>query len=432
MQTSVNSTSLERHIDLAVPVELFNREVGKRLQKLSRTVKLHGFRPGKVPLRVVAQQFGREVEQEVLEEELKARFADAIRDKELKVAGYPRFESKERAEASEELLFDAKFEVYPEISLGDLGGVSIERPVFEVGEAEIERTIENLRKQRAVFEPVDRAVESGDKVDLDYEGKIDGFAFDGGAAKGLVVVLGQGTMVEGFESAVIGMKAGETKSAEVTFPEDYHGKEVAGKTAVFEIVLNRVEAPRMPEFDAEFARNLGVDSGDVEEVRKEIAENLGREVKRRIRARTKDHVMQALLDTSSLELPNSLVEMESYRLMEMAKQDFESRGMNVKNMPFSPDFFREQAQKRVRLGLILAELVKEHELHAKPEQVRAIVEDFAQSYEHPEEFVNWHYAEPSRLADAESLALEDNVVSWALGVAKVEDKSLTFDELMGI
>ena len=429
MQMSENSSSLERRIDVAVPVAKFNQEVEKRLQKLAHTVKLHGFRPGKVPLKVVAQQFGPQVRQEVLESELETRFVDAIKDKSLKVAGFPKFEAKKGEEGAENLVFGAVFEIYPEVALGDISGAKITRPVFEVTAADVDRTLETLRKQRAVFEPVDRAAESGDKVDIDFSGKIDGEAFEGGTAKGVVVMLGEGKMIAGFESAVIGMKPGETKSAKVTFPKDYHGKEIVGKKAVFEITLNRLEAPKLPEFDAEFAKSLGVETGDMEEVRAEIEANLKREVKRRIQAKLKDQVMQALLDSTKIELPKSLVEMEKYRLIDQARQDLEARGM--KDMPMPEDMFDEQAKRRVNLGLILAELVKARELHAKPEQIRAVIEEFAENYEHPEEVVRWHYAEPSRLNDAESFALEENVVSWALGSAKVEDKAVTFEELMG-
>lgn len=431
MQMSENSSSLERHVDVTVPVVLFNQEVTKRLQRLARTVKLHGFRPGKVPLKVVEQQFGPQVQQEVLEDELKTRFGSLIKEKSLKVAGYPRFEAKNEGDGAEDLVFGATFEIYPEVVLGDLSTASITRPVFEVGSDDVDRTIETLRMQRAIFEPVERAVEKGDKVDIDYEGKIDGLAFDGGAARGLEVVLGQGAMIAGFESAIIGMKPGETKAAEVTFPEDYHGKDVAGKQAIFEITLNRIESPRLPELDSEFARSLGVDSGDLGEVRAEIEANLKREVKRRIQARLKDQVMQSLLDSTKIELPRALVEMEAYRLADQARQDLEARGLKTKDMPISREIFEEQAQRRVNLGLILSELVKARELHAKPEQIRAVIEDLSQSYEHPEEVVKWHYADPARLNDAESLVLEDNVVAWALGMAKVEDKSVTFDELMG-
>ncbi|MBY0578904.1 MAG: trigger factor [Burkholderiales bacterium] len=426
---SENSSSLERRIDVTVPVALFNQEVSKRLQRLARTVKLHGFRPGKVPLKVVAQQFGPQVQQEVLEDELKSRFGDAVKEQSLKVAGYPKFEAK--GEGAENLTFGATFEIYPEVVLGDLSAASITRPVFEAGSADVDRTIETLRKQRAVFEPAEHAAEQGDKADIDYVGKMDGVAFEGGTGKGVEIVLGQGNMVAGFESAIIGMNPGETKSVEIVFPEDYHGREVAGKQAVFDITLNRLESPRLPDLDAEFARSLGVESGDMDEVRAEVEGNLKREAKRRIQARLKNQVMQVLLDSTKIDLPRSLVEMEVYRLVEQAKQDFEARGLATKDMQIPLEMFDEQAKRRVSLGLILSELVKTHGLHAKAEQVRALIEDMAQSYEHPEEVVKWHYAEPSRLNDAESLALEDNVVEWVLGVVKVEDKALTFEELMG-
>lgn len=425
MQMSENS--LERRIDVMVPVAQFNQEVTKRLQKLAHTVKLHGFRPGKVPLKVVTQQFGPQVRQEVLESELETRFGHVVREQSLKVAGFPRFEAKNEGE--DNLVFGATFEVYPEVVLGDISAAGISRPVYEVSGADVDRTVETLRKQRGVFEPVDRPAESGDKVDIDFVGKIGGEAFEGGTAQGVEVVLGQGNMIPGFEDGIIGMKAGETKSAEVTFPEDYPGKEVAGKAAVFDITLNRVEGLQLPEVDEDFARSLGVESGDMATVRAEIEDNLKREVKRRIQSRLKDQVMQALLDATRIELPRSLVEMEKSRLFGQARQDLEARGM--KDMPIPQEMFEEQASRRVNLGLILSELVKTHELHAKPEQIRAVIEEFAENYEHPEEVVRWHYADPSRLNDAESLALEENVVAWALARVKVEDKPVTFEELMG-
>lgn len=429
MQTNENSSPLERRIDVMVPVAQFNQEVTKRLQKLAHTVKLHGFRPGKVPLKVVAQQYGTQVRQEVLESELETRFGNAVREQSLKVAGFPKFEAKEE-DGAENLVFGATFEVYPEVVLGDISGATIIRPVFEVGAEDVDRTLETLRKQRGIFEPVDRAAMVGDKVDIDFVGKIDAEPFDGGTARGFEVVLGQGSMLEAFETAIIGMKCGETKSAEVSFPENYQGREVAGKQAVFEIVLNRVEALKLPELDAEFARSLGVESGDLAEVRAEIEGNLKREVKRRIQVKLKDQVMQALLESTRIALPRSLVEMEKHRLADQARRDLESRGMKG-GFPVAPEMFEEQASRRVSLGLILTELVKARGLHAKPEQIRAIIEEVAENYEDPDEVVRWHYAETSRLADAESFALEDNVVAWALTCAKTEDKPATFEELMG-
>ena len=427
MQMSENS--LERRIDVTVPVAQFNQEVMKRLQKLAHTVKLHGFRPGKVPLKVVAQQFGPQVRQEVLEKELETRFGHAVREQSLTVAGFPRFEAKNEGE--EALVFGATFEIYPEVALGDISPASIMRPIYEVTAADVDRTLETLRKQRGNFAPVDRAAMNGDQVDIDFTGKIDNEPFEGGTAKGVAVVLGEGGMIAGFESAIVGMKAGETKSAEVDFPEDYHGREVAGKKAVFEITVNRVEGLELPELDEAFAKSLGIEDGNMDEVRSEIEANLKREVKRRIQQRLKDQVMQALLDSTRIELPRSLVEMEKHRLADHARQDLEARGLKTKDIPIPTDMFEEQANRRVTLGLILSELVKRHELHAKPEQIRAAVEEFAQNYEHPEEVVKWHYAEPSRLNQAESFALEENVVAWALAQARVEDKSVTFEELMG-
>ena len=427
MQMSENS--LQRRIDVKVPVAQFNQEVTKRLQKLAHTVKLHGFRPGKVPLKVVAQQFGSQVRQEVLEKELEARFGNAVREQSLRVAGFPRFEAKNEGE--DDLVFDATFEVYPEVNLGDISSANIVRPVYEVGAADVDRTLETLRKQRGVFEPADRAAESGDKVDIDFIGRIDNEPFEGGTAKGVGVVLGEGRMLAGFESAIVGMKAGETRSAEVDFPENYHGRDVAGKKAVFEITVNRVEGLALPDLDEEFARSLGVEDGSMDEVRREVEDNLKREVKRRIQLKLKDQVMQALLDSTRIELPRSLVEMEKHRLADQARQDLEARGVKAKDMPIPREVFDEQANRRVALGLILSELVKTHELHAKPEQIRAVIDEFAENYEHPEEVVKWHYAEPSRLNQAESFALEENVVAWALNSAKVEDKAFTFEELMG-
>ncbi|HQT26310.1 MAG TPA: trigger factor, partial [Burkholderiales bacterium] len=417
-------------IDVTVPVALYNQEVTKRLQRLAHTVKLHGFRPGKVPFKVVAQQFGPQVRQEVLESELEARFGNAVREQSLKVAGFPKFEPK--SEGEENLVFGATFEIYPEVAIGDISSANIVRPIYEVDASDIDRTIETLRKQRGIFEPADRAAQAGDKVDIDFIGRMDDEAFEGGTAKGVEVILGQGNMISGFEDAILGMKAGETKSAEVTFPDDYHGKDVAGKKAVFDITLNRVEGLKLPEIDEDFAKSLGIENGDMEAVRAEIEANLKREVKRRIQSRMKDQVMQVLLDSTKIELPRSLVEMEKHRLAEQARQDLEARGMKTKDMPIPREMFEEQANRRVGLGLILSELVKRHELHAKPDQIRAAIEEFAQNYEHPDDVVRWHYADASRLNDAESLVLEDNVVEWALSSAKVEDKPVTFEELMGI
>ena len=307
----------------------------------------------------------------------------------------------------------------------------VERPVLEVTDAEVDKTLEILRKQRIRYEAVDRAAAKEDRVVIDFLGKKDGEPFQGGQATDYPFVLGQGMMLADFETAVEGLKAGESKTFEMTFPEDYFAKELAGQKVSFEITVKKVSGPIMPEVDAEFAKTLGVADGDIAKMREEITGNLKREVKKRILGKVKDQVMEAIIKANPIDIPNALVEMEIHRLMENARNDMEQRGMKVKDFPIQPEWFAEQAKRRVTLGLVLAELVKEKELQAKPEQVKAIVEEAAESYEHPEEVVRWYYAQPQRLQELEGVAIEDNVVSYVLSVAKVTDKAVAFDELMG-
>jgi trigger factor len=422
--------ALERRLDVSIPQEKIRTEVENRLKRLARTAKIHGFRPGKVPLKIVQQQYGPQVRQEVIGDELKRNFGEAVREKNLRVAGYPRFEPKNIEENASEFEFSATFEVYPDVVLGDLASIRIERPQVNVTEADVSRTIETLRKQRIRYEPVDRAAAKDDQVVIDFRGTIDGQEFGGSKAENFALVLGEGRFLKDFEDPIVGMKAGESRTFEVAFPENYHGKEAAGKTAVFEVTLHEVRAPELPEVDGEFAKSLGIEDGDVGKLREEVRANLEREVSSRVRTRMKEQVMQSLLDTSKSEAPKALVEIERERLMDDARRDLATRGMG-KNMPLPQDLFDERARRRVNLGLILAEVVKRHGLQPKPEQVRTIVEDLAQSYENPAEVVKWHYAVPERLNEAESLALEENVVTWVLEKATVEDKSMTFDELMG-
>lgn len=432
MQTSLeNLGPLERRLNIAVPQGQIEAEIENRLKRLTHTVKLHGFRPGKVPYKIVAQHYGEQVRQEVLGDTLQKSFTETVKAQNLKVAGYPRFEAKSLGENAAQFEYSATFEVYPEVVLGDLTQVSIERPDTPVGDADIDKTIEILRKQRVRYEPAERPAANGDQLVINYRGKIDGAEFDGGKADNFTLVLGEGRMLAGFETPLAGMKAGETKRFELTFPEDYHGKEAAGKTAMFEVEVTRVAGPELPAVDAEFAKSLGIEDGDLGKMRAEIKANLEREVKRRIQAKVKEKVMAAVIDTSKLDLPKALVEMEIQRLMHGARRDLESRGIKMTDGTLPRNLFDEQANRRVTLGLILAELVKVHGLEAKPEQVRAMVEDFAQSYEHSAEVVKWYYAAPERLNEAEALALEENVVRWVLGQAEVVDKPTPFDELMG-
>lgn len=432
MQSNVEDLgALERRLNVSVPQENIETEVESRLKRLARTAKIHGFRPGKVPLKIVMQQYGPQVRQEVMGDVLQKNFSEAVREKKLRVAGYPRFEPKLMGENASEFEFSATFEVYPDVALGDLSGIRIEQPVIEVTGADVDKTLEVLRKQRVQYEPAERQALPGDRVNIDYRGMIDGMEFAGGKAENFTLVLGEGRLLKDFEEPLAGMSAGQSKAFEVTFPADYHGKDVAGKTAAFEVKLNGVEASRLPEVDAEFARSLGVVEGNIEKMRSEIQANLEREVSKRAKAKIKEQVMQALLDATKVQAPKALVELELERLMQDARHDLESRGMNAKNVPLPRDLFHERAQRRVSLGLILGELVKVHSLHTRPEQVRAVVEDLAQSYENPDEVVKWHYSSADRLSGAESAVLEDNVVTWVLEKAVIVDKPMTLDELMG-
>ena len=425
-------SALERRLSVTVPATEIDSEVENRLKRLSRTVKMHGFRPGKVPLKVVAQQYGPQVRQEVLGDAMQKTFGEAVRNQNLRVAGYPRFEPKPLAEGSAEFQYSATFEIYPEVVVGDIASAAIERPVLEVDAAEVDKTIEIMRKQRAAYTPVQRAAQTGDRATIDFRGTIEGAEFQGSSAKDQAVVLGEGRLLPEFESSVAGMKAGESKAFDVRFPDDYHGKEVAGKAARFEVTVKEVAEPHLPEVDAAFAKSLGVADGDLAKMRAEIRANLEREVKGKLKARVKDQVMQALLDTTRLDAPRSLVQMELQRMQAGARQELAARGLKVpEDAPLPMEMFEQQAQRRVSLGLILGEVVKAHELYPKPEQVRALVEEQAQSYERPEEVVKWFYADPERLREIESVTMEENVVTWALGVAKVTDKKVDFDELMG-
>ncbi|TCW30728.1 trigger factor [Gulbenkiania mobilis] len=432
MQVQLETLStLERRISITLPMAEIDAQVGERLKRVARNAKIQGFRPGKAPMKIVEMNYGAQVREEVLGEQVQQAFYKAVGEEKLRVAGYPRFEPVNNEGDKETFKFAATFEVYPEVKVGDLTGKDIEKPVAEVTEAEVDKTVDILRKQRTRYSRVEREAASGDRVIIDFKGTIDGVPFEGGSAENFPFVLGQGQMLADFETGVTGMKEGETKSVEVSFPEDYHGKEVAGKKAVFEITVKNVAEAQLPEVDADFAKMLGIADGDVEKMRAEIRKNVERESKRRLSARVKENVMQALLDVTEIELPKSLVQLEVGRLIEQARRDLESRGMKVQDMPFPPELFQQQAERRVALGLILSELVEANQLEAKPEQVKAMIEEFADSYEQPEEVVKWYYASPDRLEGPTSMVLEDNVVEFVLSKANVVEKPLAFDELMG-
>jgi len=431
MQTNQESTNaLERRIDLSISMDTVEAQVQARLKQLSRTVKMPGFRPGKVPLKMVEQTHGGQARSEAIGAAVEQAFGQKIQEEKLRIAGQPRIEPK--AGGSDGAMeFTAVFEVYPEITLGDLSERQIERPSLDVTDAEVDKTIDVLRKQRTTYEAADREAATDDRVVIDFTGRKDGEVFQGGEATDFPFVVGAGSMLKDFEEAVVGMKAGETKKFNMSFPEDYHATELAGKEVEFEITLKEVGAAKLPEVDEEFAKALGVADGDVTKMRAEVKANLEREVSHRLKARVKEQAMDALLDAHPIEVPRALVAREAEQMAGNARRDMEQRGMATKDLPISAEWFVEQAQRRVKLGLVLAELVKAKDLYAKPEQVRALVEDFAASYEDPKEVIDWYYSQPERMAQAEALVIEDNAVEWVLANAKTEDKTIDFDELMG-
>jgi len=432
MQSTLETLGqLERRLSVAVPLQQIEGEVDKRLSRLAKTVKLPGFRPGKVPLKMVAQQYGPQVRSDVISDAVQSSFDEAVREQNLRVAGYPRIEPKNGATPAEGLLeFSAVFEVYPDVAVGDVSDFSIERPQVEVTAADVDRTVEVLRRQRATFVPAGGGAEAGDRVKVDFTGTIDGVEFPGGQAKDFTINVGEGRMLPEFEAAVVGMRAGEAKSFSLTFPADYHGKDIAGKSASFTLTVNSVEHPVVPPLDSAFATAFGIKSGRVEDLREEIASNLKLELKRKLEAVVKGQAMKALREKSTLTLPKSLVDMEAVQLMRRMAGNLQQQGMKPEDIKLTPDLFRPQAEERVALGLILNELVRGENLQAKPEQVKAMVQEIAQTYEQPDAVVRWHYEKPERLNEFEAQAVEQNVVEWVLAKARVKDVPTSFEALM--
>ncbi|MDD3883338.1 MAG: trigger factor [Gallionella sp.] len=424
-------SALERRLNAVVDQQAIRSQVTGKLKNIGRTAKIAGFRPGKVPTKVLEQHYGAQAHQEALGDALQASFAAAVETHALKVAGYPQFEVKTADLNAPEVEYSATFEVYPEIALGDLTAETLERSVFELSQEDIDNTVATLRKQRVTYEQADRAARAEDQVRIDFTGTLDGEVFQGGEAKDYPFVLGVGRMLPEFEAAITGMKSGETKSFDMTFPEDYHGKDVAGKQVTFSVTLNSVEAPKLPELDAEFAKSVGIEDGDVKKLESEIRSNLGREVARRLKGRNKEAAMDALLKVAAFDLPKALIDWEMQSLMQQTVQDMEARGMKMQGVSLPPELFRDRAERRVKLGLILADLADKHDMKAKPEQIRTLIEDLAESYDEPEQMVNWYYADPARLQEIENLVIEENLMAWVLGQCKAGEKSLTFQELMG-
>ena len=425
MQVSVEATSaLERRMTVGVPAARIESAVDKSLQQTARRAKVPGFRPGKVPMSVIRQRYEGAARQEVLGDLIQETFYEAVVEQKLNPAGAPSIEPKV-FEKGKDLEYVATFEVFPEIKLAGFEGIAVERQQAEVGDADVDTMLDVLRKQNTRFEAADRAAENGDQITIDFVGKIDGEAFAGGSAKGVPLVLGSGRMIPGFEDALVGVKAGEERVITPTFPEDYQNLDLAGKTAEFTVNVTAVAAPALPELNDEFFALFGVKEGGLEGFRAEVRKNMERELRQAIKTKVKNQVMEGLLETNPVEVPKALIADEVNRLRVQAVQQF---GGNIKPENLPAELFEEQAKRRVVLGLIIAEVVKQNELKPDESRVRALIEEMASAYQEPEQVVAWYLKNEKQLNEVRSVVLEEQVVDTVLGKAKVTDKSVSYEE----
>ena len=433
---------LERRLTVTLPVKDITTEVEKRLKVRARTAKAPGFRPGKVPMNMVAAQYGAQIQNEVINEKVAAAFNQAVQENNLRVAGYPRFEEKIGDDVSkDDLAFTATFEVYPEVKVGDLSTVELEKAVATVTDADVDRTLDILRKRQAHFHVKgedsehgsggdNAAAEDGNRVTIDFTGRIDGVEFDGGKAEDFPFVLGEKQMLPEFEDAIRGMKVGETKVFPLTFPEDYHGKDVAGKTAEFTVTLKKIEWAHLPDVDEAFAKALGIEDGSVEKLRADIKANLEREVKNRLTAINKNRVMDALIKVSEFDVPQILVKQEVGELTEMTRRDLAVRNPAQKDIALPPELFTNQAEKRVRLGMLLGELMKDNILAVSADKLKERATEIASSYENPQMVMDYYLNDPGRRKELEAMVMEENAMDYVFGKAKVVEKAVPFEELM--
>ena len=430
MQVTVETTgALGRRMTVAVPAERLEREISVRMKRLSQTARFPGFRPGKAPMKMVEAQFGGQVLEEVVGDLIRSTFYEAVSEKGLKPAGGPNIEPK-RVDRGKDFEYTATFEIYPEVTQLDIKGCRIERPVATVGDQDIDRTIQSLRSQRITWQPVERAAVNGDQVIIDFEGSIDGTPFEGGAAKDFPLVLGNNVLIDGFEAGIVGMRAGESRSLNLSFPADYRNSALAGKSTQFAVTVKQVNEPVLPEVNDEFARALGVSDGKIETLRAEVRANLERELQDRVRRELRDQVFKAIIDVNAFDVPKTLEEAEIGHLIQMSRSNIEAQGMHGDQVPTDPALYADQARRRVKLGLILGDIVKARGISADAARVRARVEELAAGYENPQEFINWHYSKPGRLGDIESQVLEEQAMDLLLETADVTDKPTTFQELV--
>ncbi|MDH0619367.1 trigger factor [Pseudomonas fulva] len=425
MQVSVENTSaLERRMTIAVPAERVENEVNKRLQQTAKRAKVAGFRPGKVPMSVIRQRFEADARQEAFGDLVQASFYEAIVEQKLNPAGAPSVEPKS-FEKGKDLEFVAVFEVFPEFTVAGLESINVERLSAEVADSDLDNMLEVLRKQNTRFEAVERAAQTDDQLNIDFVGKVDGETFAGGSAKATQLVLGSGRMIPGFEDGLVGAKAGEERVVNVTFPEDYQNLDLAGKAAEFTITVNSVSAPVLPELNEEFFSQFGIKESTLEGFRAEVRKNMERELRQAIKTKVKNQVMDGLLAANPIEAPKALLENEVNRLRVQAVQQF---GGNIKPEQLPAELFEEQAKRRVALGLIVAEVVKQYDLKPDDAKVREMIEEMASAYQEPEQVIAWYYKNDQQMNEVRSVVLEEQVVDTVLQKATVTDKSVSYEE----
>jgi len=430
MQVSVENVSpLERRLTISVDAAQIDEAVQKELQNLSRRVKIKGFRAGKVPMKVVAQHYGQNVRLQVMQDVMQSSFYEAVTQEKLRPAGAPSFEPVS-TDAGKEFEYKATFEVYPDISLADFSSVTVEKPVCEITESDVDAMLETIRKQHITWQPVERAAKAEDKVTIDFTGTVDGVAFEGGSGSDMAVEIGKGRLIAGFEDGLVGLSIGDEKTLDLTFPEQYHNHELAGKPVQFAVKVKNVEEPVLPPVDSELAKKLGVEDGDLEKLRSEVKQNMQRELDDSLASMQKKAVMDKLLEVNPIEVPQSLVESESQALAQQMAANLERQGMPREQTQLAPSIFEAEAKRRVSLGLIMSEIVKRNDIKADENAVRARVDAIAAPYEQPDQVVKWYYGDKRRLAEIESLEIESQVVNWILGQTKVTEKNQTFNEVM--
>ncbi len=429
MQVSIETTQgLERRMMVEINEEQVAEAVETRLKSMAKTTKIKGFRAGKVPLKVVKQHYGGQVRQEIVSDLVQSTFYEAVTQEKLRPAGGPTIGND--LVATDGLKYTATFEVYPEVKIASFEGVTLEKEAAEIADADVAEMIETIRKQNKTWEEADRASDDGDQVSVDFAGSVEGEAFEGGTGTDMAVEIGAGRMIPGFEDGLKGLKKGDETTLSLTFPENYPQKELSAKPVEFKITVKSVEQTALPEVDEDFAKKMGVKDGNIEQMHKDIRENMQRELDAKIKTNLKQVAMDKLIDLHQMEVPKALIDQESATLMQQMQQNLASQGMKESDIQLNPDMFKDQASRRVSLGLIMAEIVKDNDIKVDDKKVRAKVEEIAEPYDQPEQVISWYYGDKQRLNEIESLVFEEQIIEWLLSKVTVEEKTKKFKELM--